>query len=164
MTSGTRNISKAWPTSKKFNRISRTNVVTSGTRTLSKAWSASRNFQSHFSRQYREQRHLHYLQSLVDFKKIQIHLFAGRAVKRERRKGSSCRHQTAYGSAINEVAGELLRSARSPKGEKWRPKVRQARRDDRISSRFLSLLLTAAIVSCGCHTRAPKPNLCVLCV
>ena len=29
---------------------------------------------------------------------------------------------------------------------KWRPKVHQARRDDRFSSRFLSLLLTAAIV------------------
>ena len=29
---------------------------------------------------------------------------------------------------------------------KWRPKVHQARRDDRLSSRFLSLLLTAAIV------------------
>ena len=29
---------------------------------------------------------------------------------------------------------------------KWRPKVHQARRDDRFSSRFSSLLLTAAIV------------------
>ena len=29
---------------------------------------------------------------------------------------------------------------------KWRPKVHQARRDDHFSSRFLSLLLTAAIV------------------
>ena len=29
---------------------------------------------------------------------------------------------------------------------KWRPKVHQARRDDPFSSRFLSLLLTAAIV------------------
>ena len=38
---------------------------------------------------------------------------------------------------------------------KCRPKVHQARRDDRFSSRFLSLLLTVA--GCGCHTRAPKP-------
>ena len=75
-----------------------------------------------------------------------IHLFAGRAVKRERRKGSSRRQQPAYGAAVNEVARELLRSARSPDERKWRPKVHQARRDDRFSSRFLSLLLTAAIV------------------
>ena len=47
----------------------------------------------------------------------QIHLFAGRAVKRERRKGSSRRQQPAYGAAVNEVARELLRSARSPKRE-----------------------------------------------
>ena len=47
----------------------------------------------------------------------EIHLFAGRAVKRERRKGSSCRQQTAYGTTVNEVARELLRSARSPKRE-----------------------------------------------
>ena len=46
-----------------------------------------------------------------------IHLFAGRAVKRERRKGSSRRQQPAYGAAVNEVARELLRSARSPKRE-----------------------------------------------
>ena len=47
----------------------------------------------------------------------EIHLFAGRAVKRERRKGSSRRQQPAYGAAVNEVACELLRSARSPKRE-----------------------------------------------
>ena len=47
----------------------------------------------------------------------QIHLFAGRAVKRERRKGSSRRQQPAYGAAVNEVARELLRSVRSPKRE-----------------------------------------------
>ena len=47
----------------------------------------------------------------------QINLFAGRAVKRERRKGSSRRQQPAYGAAVNEVARELLRSARSPKRE-----------------------------------------------
>ena len=46
-----------------------------------------------------------------------IHLFAGRAVKRERRKGSSRRQQPAYGAAVNEVARELLRSVRSPKRE-----------------------------------------------
>ena len=46
-----------------------------------------------------------------------IHLFAGRAVKRERRKGSSRRQQPAYGAAVNEVARELLRSASSPKRE-----------------------------------------------
>ena len=78
-----------------------------------------------------------------------IHLFAGRAVKRERRKGSSRRQQPAYGAAVNEVARELLRSARSPKrenGGRSLGTVHQARRDDRFSSRFLSLLLTAAIV------------------
>ena len=47
----------------------------------------------------------------------EINLFAGRAVKRERRKGSSRRQQPAYGAAVNEVARELLRSARSPKRE-----------------------------------------------
>ena len=46
-----------------------------------------------------------------------IHLFDGRAVKRERRKGSSRRQQPAYGAAVNEVARELLRSVRSPKRE-----------------------------------------------
>ena len=46
-----------------------------------------------------------------------IHLFAGRAFKRKRRKGSSRRQQTTYGAAVNEVARELLRSARSPKRE-----------------------------------------------
>ena len=43
--------------------------------------------------------------------------FPGRAVKRERRKGSSRRQQPAYGAAVNEVTRELLRSARSPKRE-----------------------------------------------
>ena len=47
----------------------------------------------------------------------QINLFASRAVKRERRKGSSRRQQPAYGAAVNEVARELLRSARSLKRE-----------------------------------------------
>ena len=37
-------------------------------------------------------------------------------------------------------------AARVAEERKWRPKVHQARRDDRFSSRFLSLLLTAAIV------------------
>ena len=37
-------------------------------------------------------------------------------------------------------------TARLAEERKWRPKVHQARRDDRFSSRFLSLLLTAAIV------------------
>ena len=44
MTSATRNISKAWSTSKKFNRISRANIVTSATRNISKRWSTSKNF------------------------------------------------------------------------------------------------------------------------
>ena len=52
-----------------------------------------------------------------NFRKRKIHLFAGRAVKRERRKGSSRRQQPAYGAAVNEVARELLRSVRSPKRE-----------------------------------------------
>ena len=53
----------------------------------------------------------------VGVQRREIHLFAGRAVKRERRKGSSRRQQPAYGAAVNEVARELLRSARSPKRE-----------------------------------------------
>ena len=53
----------------------------------------------------------------VDYVMQKIHLFAGRAVERERRKGSSRRQQPAYGAAVNEVARELLRSARSPKRE-----------------------------------------------
>ena len=53
----------------------------------------------------------------MHWKTNQIHLFAGRAVERERRKGSSRRQQPAYGAADNEVARELLRSVRSPKRE-----------------------------------------------
>ena len=53
----------------------------------------------------------------VGVQRREINLFAGRAVKRERRKGSSRRQQPAYGAAVNEVARELLRSARSPKRE-----------------------------------------------
>ena len=74
-----------------------------------------------------------------------MHLFACRAVKRERRKGSFRPQQTAYGAAVNEVACELLPNALA-KERKWRPKVHQARQADRFSSRFLSLPLTAAIV------------------
>ena len=55
--------------------------------------------------------------SRIDKKKKDIHLFAGRAVKRERRKGSSRQQQPAYGAVVNEVARELLHSARSPKRE-----------------------------------------------
>ena len=54
---------------------------------------------------------------LTNAKVMEIHLFAGRAVKREGRKGSSRRQQPAYGAAVNEVARELLRSARSSKRE-----------------------------------------------
>ena len=73
--------------------------------------------------------------------------FAGRAVKRERRKGSSRRQQTAYGAAVNKVARTWATAQCALAEErKWRPKVHQARRDDRFSSQFLSLLLTAAIV------------------
>ena len=39
---------------KTFNPISCANIVTSGTRNISKAWSTSKNFQSRFSRQYRD--------------------------------------------------------------------------------------------------------------
>ena len=46
-----------------------------------------------------------------------IHLFVGRAVKRERRKGSFRRQQTAYGAAVNKVAREVMRSTRWPKRE-----------------------------------------------
>ena len=72
VTSGTRNISKAWSTWKNFNRISRATIVTSGTRNISKAWSTSKKIQSHFSRQYRDQRDSQHFQSLVDFKKFSI--------------------------------------------------------------------------------------------
>ena len=48
--------------------------------------------------------------------KRKIHRFASWAVKLERRKGSSRWQKTAYGG-VNEVALELLRSARSPKRE-----------------------------------------------
>ena len=63
--------------------------------------------------------HNKYFQTVIFFlcRLAKIHLFAGRAVKRERRKGSSRRQQPAYGAAVNEVARELLRSARSPKRE-----------------------------------------------
>ena len=44
VTSSTRNISKRWSTSKNFNRISRANIVTSGTRNISKAWPTSKNY------------------------------------------------------------------------------------------------------------------------
>ena len=54
VTNATRNISKRWSISKNFNRISRANIVTRGTRNISKAWSTSKNFQSHFSRKYRD--------------------------------------------------------------------------------------------------------------
>ena len=37
-----------------LNRISRANIVTSSTRNISKAWSTSKCFQSHVSRQYRD--------------------------------------------------------------------------------------------------------------
>ena len=56
---------------------------------------------------------------------IDIHLFTARAVKRERRKGSSRRQQTADGAAVNEVERELLHSALAEE-RKWRPKVHEA--------------------------------------
>ena len=77
-----------------FNCISPANIVTSGTCNTSKvcrlqkisiaflapiSWLAALatspklgRFQSHFSRQYRDQRHSQHLQSLVDFKKFSI--------------------------------------------------------------------------------------------
>ena len=86
-----------------------------------------------------------------------IHLFTGRAVKRERRKGSSRRQQPAYGAAVNEVARELLRSARSPKRENG---GRGYIHDGMIASPVGSCLCCWQLplsVGCGCHTRAPKP-------
>ena len=61
---------------KTLNRISRAYIVTSGTRNISKRWSTSKNFESHFSRQYRDQRHSQHLQTLVDFKKVSIAFLA----------------------------------------------------------------------------------------
>ena len=83
--------------------------------------------------------------------------------KRERRKEvlADGKQPTAPSSTKSHVS---YCAARARRREKMAPKVHQARRDDCFSSRLLSLLLTAATVGCGCHTRAPKPNLCVLCV
>ena len=58
---------------KNFYRISRAIIVTSGTRNISKRWSTWKNFQSHFSRQYHDERHSQHLPSLVDFKNFQSH-------------------------------------------------------------------------------------------
>ena len=82
-----------------------------------------------------------------------IHLFAGRAVKRERRKGSSRRQQPAYGAAVNEVARELLRSARSPKRENGGR--RYIKHDGMIASPIVS-----AVDSCHCpHPSHPSTAL-----
>ena len=75
---------------------------------------------------------------------LQIHLFAGRAVKRERRKGNSRRQQPAYGAAVNGVARELLRSARSPKRENG-------------GRRYIKLdgMITSPVGSCLCCWQLP---------
>ena len=67
----------------------------------------------------------------------QIHLFACRAVTREKRKGSSSRQQTAYGAAVNKVARELLRSARSQKREN-------------VGWRYICIKFASPIESCLC--------------
>ena len=74
----------------------------------------------------------------VGVQRREIHLFAGRAVKRERRKGSSRRQQPAHGAAVNEVARELLRSARLPKRENGGR--RYIKHDGMIASRVGSCL------------------------
>ena len=89
-----------------------------------------------------------------------IYLFAGRAVimKRGRRKGSSRRQQTANSLRRRRQRSRTWATAQRALAEerKWQPKVHQARQDDRFSSRFLSLLLRAAIVP----TRPTPPLLC----
>ena len=95
----------------------------------------------------------------IKFEKI--NLFAGRAVKRERRKGSSRRQQPAYGAAVNEVARELLRSARSPKRENGGR--RYIKHDGMIASPVGSeprTVLVSAVDSCHCpHPSHPSTAL-----
>ena len=99
-----------------------------------------------------------------------IHLFAGRAVKQERRKGRSRRQQPAYGAAVNKVACELLRSARSPKRENGGR--RYIKHDGMIASPVGSclccwqLLLSSSFSFCILSVAAVTPNqsLCPVCV
>ena len=84
-----------------------------------------------------------------------IHLFAGWAVKRERRKGSSRRQQTAYGAAINEVTRELLCGARSPER-----KMAAEGTSSTTGRSLLQSVLVSAVDSCHCpHPSHPFPAL-----
>ena len=84
-----------------------------------------------------------------------IHLFAGRDVKRERRKGSSRRQQTAYGAAVNQVAHELLRSASCP-----REKMAAEGTSSTTGRSLLQSVLVSAVDSCHCpHPSHPSTAL-----
>ena len=76
----------------------------------------------------------------------QIHLFAGRScqAREEKRKFSPTANSLRRRRQRSCTWATAQRAL--PEERKWRPKVHQARRDDRFSSRFLSLLSTAAIV------------------
>ena len=87
--------------------------------------------------------------------KLKIHLFAGRAVKRERRKGSSRRQQTAYGAAANEVARELLRSACCR-----REKMAAEGTSSTTGRSLLQSVYVSGIDSCHCpHPSHPSTDL-----
>ena len=87
--------------------------------------------------------------------RAEIHLFAGRAVKRERRKGSSRRQQTAYGAAVNEVARELLHSTRCR-----REKMAVEGTSSTTGRSLLQSVLVSAVDSCHCpHPSHPSTAL-----
>ena len=91
--------------------------------------------------------------SLIEADKI--HLFAGRAVKRERRKGSSHRQQKAYGGAVNEVARELLRSVRCR-----REKMAAEGTSSTTGRSLLESVLVSVVDSCHCpHPSHPSTAL-----
>ena len=75
-----------------------------------------------------------------------IHLFAKRAVKRDRKIGSSCRQQTAYDAVVSKVAREFLHSVRSPKREHGGQRY-QYIKHDRTS--------TPPVASCLCCWQRP---------
>ena len=103
-----------------FNRISYTNIVTIGNSLLTIACKARFSLHCYSTQAIVDMMWLSWfvcIQKRLEISGCKIHLFAGRAVERERRKGSSRRQQPAYGAAVNEVARELLRSARSLKRE-----------------------------------------------
>ena len=84
------------------------------------------------------------------------HLFASRADKRERRKGSSRRQQTAYGAAVDEVARELLLSARCRK-----EKMAAEGTSSTTGRWLLQSVLVSAVDSCHCP-RPPHPSTALL--